>query len=113
MSEKSIIKLKKDSLITENKVKDLINCLKIKFFLFFVIEFSLLLFFWYYLSCFCAVYKNTQVHLIKDTLISFGLSLIYPLLLYLLPGVFRILSLRAKNQNRECLYKISKILQLI
>ena len=59
------------------------------------------------------MYKNTQVHLIKDTLICFGLSLIYPLLLYLLPGVFRIMSLRAKNANRECLYKISKILQLI
>ena len=113
LSEKRIIELKKDSLITENKVKDLINCLKVKFFLFFVIDFPLLLFFWYYLSCFCAVYKNTQVHLIRDTLISFGLSLIYPLLFYLLPGVFRIISLRAKNANRECLYKISKILQVI
>ena len=113
LSEKSIIELKKDSLITENKVKDLINCLKVKFFLFFVIDFPLLLFFWYYLSCFCAVYKNTQIHLIKDTLISFGLSLIYPLLFYLLPGVFRIISLRAKNANREFLYKISKILQVI
>ena len=86
---------------------------KVKFFLFFLIDYFLLLLFWYYLSCFCAVYKNTQVHLIKDTLISFGLSLIYPLLLYLLPGVFRIISLRAKKANRECLYKLSKILQLI
>ena len=113
LSEKSIIELKKNSFITENKVKDLIKCLKIKFILFFIIDYSLLLLFWYYLSCFCAVYKNTQVHLIKDTLICFGLSLIYPLLLYLLPGVFRIMSLRAKNANRECLYKLSKILQLI
>jgi len=113
LSEKNIIELKKSSFITENKVKNLIKCLKVKFFLFFVIDFSLLLLFWYYLSCFCAVYKNTQVHLIKDTLISFGISLIYPLLLYLLPGIFRIKSLRAKNANRECLYKLSKILQLI
>jgi len=113
LSEKNIIELKKDSFITENKVKNLIKCLKVKFFLFFIIDFSLLLLFWYYLSCFCAVYKNTQVHLIKDTLISFGISLIYPLLLYLLPGIFRIKSLRAKNANRECLYKLSKILQLI
>ena len=90
-----------------------INCLKVKFFLFFVIEFSLLLLFWYYLSCFCAVYKNTQIHLIKDTLISFGLSLVYPLLLYLIPGVFRIPALRAKKANMECLYKFSKMLQLI
>ena len=113
MSEKKIIQLKKDPSITKKKVKNLINCLKVKFFLFFEIEFSLFLLFWYYLSCFCAVYINTQVHLIKDALISFGISLIYPLLLYLIPGVFRIISLRSKNANRECLYKLSKMLQLI
>ena len=113
LSERSIIKLKKEAFITEKKISNLINCLKVKFFLFFIIEFSLLLLFWYYLSCFCAVYKNTQIHLIKDTLISFGLSLIYPLLLYLIPGAFRIISLRAKNSKRECLYKSSKMLQLI
>ena len=45
LSEKNIIQLKKDSVITENKVKNLINCLKIKFFLFLEIEFSLLLLF--------------------------------------------------------------------
>ena len=113
LSEKNIIQLKKEAFITEKKVENLIKCLKIKFFLFFIMEFSLLLLFWYYLSCFCAVYKNTQIHLIKDTLISFGLSLIYPLLIYLLPGIFRIISLRAKNANKECLYNLSKILQLI
>ena len=113
LSEKSIIQLKKDPFITEKKVINLINCLKVKFFLFFVIEFTLLLLFWYYLSCFCAVYKNTQIHLIKDTLISFGLSLVYPLLLYLIPGVFRIPALRAKKANKKCLYKFSKMLQLI
>ena len=113
LTERSIVQLKKDAFVTEKKVINLINCLKVKFFLFFVIDFSLLLLFWYYLSCFCAVYKNAQIHLIKDTLISFGLSLLYPLLLYLIPGVFRIMALRAKNANRESLYKISKILQLI
>jgi len=111
LTEKNIIRLKKDTFITEKKVKSLIKCLKIKFFLFFIIEFSLLVLFWYYSSCFCAVYKNTQIHLIKDTLISFGLSLIYPLLIYLIPGAFRIISLRAKKANKEWLYKISKMLQ--
>ena len=113
LSERSIIELKKGAFITEKRIKNLINCLKVKFFFFFIIEFSLFLLFWYYLSCFCAVYKNTQIHLIKDTLISFGISLIYPLLLYLIPGVFRISSLKAKKANKEYLYKISKIFQLI
>ena len=113
LSEKNIILLKKAPFITEKNVVNLIKCLKIKFFVFFIIEFSLLFLFWYYLSCFCAVYINTQTHLFKDTLLSFGLSLIYPLLLYLLPVIFRITSLRAKNGNKECLYNISQILQII
>jgi len=113
LSEKSIIDLKKDAFITGKKVRNLINFLKVKFVLFFIIEFSLLLLFWYFLSCFCTVYKNTQIHLIKDTLISFGLSLLYPLLLYLIPGIFRIPSLRAKRGNSTYLYKISKVFQLV
>ena len=113
LTEKKIIEIKKEPSMTKKKVKNLINCLKIKFFLFFEIEFSFLLLFWYYLSCFCAVYINAQVHLIKDTLISFAISLIYPLFLCLIPGIFRIKSLRSENANRECLYKLSKILQLI
>ena len=78
-----------------------------------MISFLFLAFFWLYLSCFGVIYKNTQVYLLKDTLISFGLSLIYPFFIYLLPGVFRILSLRDKNSKKECLYKISKIIQSI
>ena len=45
LSEKNIIRLKKDIFITEKKVEKLIKCLKIKFFLFLEIEFSLLLLF--------------------------------------------------------------------
>ena len=71
----------------------------------------LLLFFWYYLSCFSAIYKNTQLHLIKDTAISFGLSMIYPFGIYLLPGIVRIPAL--KNNKREKMFMISKILQFL
>ena len=113
LSEKRIIEFKKDRIMTEKKIRNLINCLKVRFVLFFIVEFSLLFLFWYYLSCFRTVYKNTQIHLIKDTLISFGLSLVYPLLLYLIPGLFRIPSLRARRANRTCLYKISKAFHLI
>jgi len=62
---------------------------------------------------FCAIYRNTQFHLLKDTLISYVLSLIYPFGFYLLPGLFRIPALSNNNKNREILYNISKIIQLI
>ena len=77
----------------------------------FYINFLFHILFWFYLTCFCGIYNNTQFHLIKDTLISFGLSLLYPFILYLLPGIFRISSLN--NKNKEYLFKISKIIQLI
>ena len=61
---------------------------------------------------FCAVYINTQFHLLEDCLISFGFSLIFPLGIYLLPGIFRIKALADPKNKKEYLYKFSKILQL-
>ena len=83
----------------------------LSFLLYFIISSIYLFLFWYYLSLFCAIYRNTQKHLIKDTLISFGLSFIEPFFLYLLPGLFRIPSLKNKKEQKTCLYNISKIFQ--
>ena len=82
-----------------------------KLILFFIISFVILSFFWLYLSCFCIVYKNTQIYLLKDALISFGASFISPFILNLLPGMFRIPALKSKN--KEYLYKFSKIIQML
>ena len=82
-----------------------------KLILFFIISFVILSFFWLYLSCFCIVYKNTQIYLLKDALISFGASFISPFFLNLLPGMFRIPALKSKN--KEYLYKFSKIIQML
>ena len=95
------------------KEQNLYKKLKIKFGLYFIISSIILLFFWYYLAMFCAIYQNTQIHLIKDTLISYGLGFIYPFGIYLIPGMFRIPSLADKKNKRECLYNISKLLQII
>ena len=111
LSEKNILEIKREKSNSKEKSIKIIKCLNIKFILFFILLFLFLFLFWYYLSCFCAVYVNTQIHLIKDTLISFSLSLIYPFILNLFPGLFRMPSL--KNSNRELIYKISNIIQLI
>ena len=70
-----------------------------------------LLFFWYYISMFCVIYKNTQIHLLKDTLMSFGFSIIIPFVIYLLPGIFRIFALSNIDKKRVYLYNFSKFLQ--
>ena len=112
-----ILELKSETYNNMNKgikkKREIERCLKIKLILFFIISLILMLFFWYFISCFCAVYKNTQIHLIKDTLISFSLSLFYPIFLCLIPGIFRIPALRAPKQNKEFMYKFSKIIQLL
>ena len=115
LSNKSIIKLKKNK-NKKNVIErgDILNhTLRIKFILYFILSFIFLLFFWYYLSMFGAVYINTQFHLLKDTLVSFGLSLLYPFVLCLLPGLFRIPALSSPKKKREYLFKFSKILQMI
>ena len=61
---------------------------------------------------FCAIYGNTQYHLLKDVLINFGLDLISPLGICLLPVIFRIHSLINPKKRRVYLYKFSKFLQL-
>ena len=110
LTESSIIKFKKTKVDLENKFKSLVSTIKIKFVIFFIINFSFLIFFWYYITCFCGIYRNTQIHLIKDSLISFSTSFIIPFALYLIPGIFRIISINNKNKY---LYEFSKILQLI
>ena len=115
LSESNILKIKKeeDMNAAVQKSKDIQKCIKIKFIIFFIISSILMLFFWYFISCFCAVYNNTQIILFKDTLISFSLSMLYPFGLNLLPGIFRIPSLRAKKKDKQCLYKFSKLIAFI
>ena len=115
LSEKSILDLKKEKnkkLINDNCQK-IEKCLKIKLLIYFILGFLLMLFCWYFISTFCAVYSNTQMILIKNSLISFSLSMIYPCGYALLPGIFRIPALRAKNQDQECIYKLSEKIELI
>ena len=111
-SEKNIIILKKEKNKKE-KASEIIKCLIIKYIFFFIITFLFLLLFWYYLACFCAIYRNTQIHLIKDTMISFSFSLLYPIGINLIPGIFRIPSLNSSKKDKECIYKFSKIIQII
>ena len=79
--------------------------------IFFVLIFIFLLVFWYYLSAFCAVYKNTQKALIYDTIISFvPISLfIFPLIFCFISSAVRYCTLRA-NKNMGCLYNTVQII---
>ena len=104
------LKEKTDIVDMKKEIKRIIKYIKIKSLLLFIFGIILFIAFWYYLSAFCSVYYNTQIPLIKDNFISFFMSMIYPFLLYLIPGIFRFIALRNKN---KCMYIISNFVTTI
>ena len=113
LTEKDIIEKKKSKEANNIKIVKLFKCLHVKFIIFYILSYIFLILFWYYLACFGAVYKNSQIHVFKDTLISFLLSLLYPFGFCLFPGILRLIALRSKKGDKKCLYKSSLLLQLI
>ena len=112
ITQDNIIELKEENTKKlESKYKKLLKVINIKFFLFFIFSYIVLVFFWYYIACFCGIYINTQSHLIKDSVISLITSLLIPFGLSLIPGIFRILSLNVKKPSRKYLYKFSMFLE--
>ena len=108
-----VMKMKKkehDDLII--KIGNVKRCLIIKYIIFYILSFIFLIFFWYYLSAFCAVYKNTQIYIIINTFISFLISIFYVTIYNIIPCILRIISLKTKNSDKKCIYNSSKILQI-
>ena len=93
---------------SRQKIRDTFTCIKRKLVIYFVFTFLFFLVYWYIVAVFCAVYENTQITFIKDSLFSSLFGFIYPFVLYLFPSVFRKLALNCKNNT--CLYKFSGIL---
>ena len=115
LSERNLAELKNEKMnkkLFDKQIK-VQRCLIIKYICYFIISFIFLMFFWYYLSSFCAVYQNSQVYVIKNTFISFIIGLIYPFFINLFPGIFRLYSLNNKKVKKEFIYKISKFLQFL
>ena len=143
LTEKSILEVKNQTMriLAIEKKKSVLKCVIIKFIIFSVLNLILLVAFWYYLTCFNALYENTQVDLIINSVISFALSCLYPFLINIIPAVFRLDSLSSNktqkmnknnkkkktnkysikkatvnnkaNQEGKYVYKVSKWLQLL
>ena len=115
LTEKIILTIKEVKNLDDlnSKKEKVSKTVKAKFTLFFIIGFIILFIFMIYSTCFCGIYINTQIHLIKDSIISYGLSLIYPFCYNLIPGIFRISALRAKKKDKKYLFRFSKFIQII
>ena len=115
LTDKDILEVKNQMTkeLAINMKRQKLKYMKIKFAIFFILNFILLGLFWYYLTCFNAIYKNTQIYLIENTFISFGFSLFYPFIINIFPSIIRSSSINSSEKNNEYCYKISQIVQII
>ena len=92
---------KKKEIIKE--IEDILKKHKIKTIILIIIEFSLMLFFWCYVTAFCHVYSSTQLSWLFDSFLSILSRLCIEILLSLgFAKLYRI----AVEANVKCLYKI-------
>ena len=105
------IKRNKQFKVTEKKKKDVIKEIeeilkkhKIKVIILMIIEVSLMLFFWYYVTAFCHVYTKTQLSWILDSFLSMISRLFFEFIFSLgLAKLYRI----GVEANYYCIYKIA------
>ena len=113
LSDKNIYSIYKEALYNNAKIRatQVRKLLLIKYIIFYVLGFFSTLIFGYYLATFGAVYQNTQFILVKNFLISYAISLVFPFIIILLPSVFRRFAL--KDATRQWMFDLSRILQSI
>ena len=111
LTHQSFMNLRKIKDINKGREKSIwvFKCIKFRIFLYYLFSYIFLILFGYYVGCFCSVFKNTQINIIKSMFASWVLSLVYPFIIYFIAAIFRILALRCKC---KCFYSIAKLLQL-
>ena len=105
LTDKHIYQIK--NLKQPDEKEKILKCIKLKLSGFFVFTFIVFGFYCYAVGAFCAVYQNTQLIFLKDSLFSFLLGLLYPFALYLFPTGLRILSFKFRI---KCMYILSDII---
>jgi hypothetical protein len=113
LTDKHIYKIKEIlKAYKKNLIVMIIKCMYIKLKIFYIFTFIFFVIYWYIISVFCGVYRNTQIHFIKDSIISFSICLVYPLALYFLSASLRIISLRYHKKKLKCLYNLSSMIPI-
>ena len=95
---------------TANRIFEILRKMKIKLIIFYIMVVLISLFYWYFISAFCAVYHNTQGLYIVDCVISFIFFSIDPFIIYALVTLLRVLSFKKiSNKKIKWLYTISRL----
>ena len=112
LTHNSVRKLRKIKDVNYAKTESvcLLRCIKIRITLYYILSFAFLIIFGFYILCFCSVFENTQVDLIKSTFTSWLISLLYPFILCFFTSIFRKAAFKWENR---CLYAVKLILQFL
>ena len=106
LSRNELFKIKKEKqlcIAIKNKIKT-------KNIILFAVSMILVVFSWYYVSAFCAVFKNFQGYYLINILLSFIICNIWTCFTSLIAPVLRKFSL---SYNSPCVFKASKIIAYI
>jgi hypothetical protein len=110
LEQEELLKNNKEYKVSEKKkleiqknIEKILKCLKIKIIVFFILEFLINLFFYYYIIAFCHVYKSTQISWLLDSLYSYFLSFIITLCISFVFSILYKLSIKFKI---KILYKV-------
>ena len=96
--------------LAKQKSVCVLRCIKLRIFLYYILSFVFLIIFGFYVLCFCSIFENTQIILVKSTFTSWAISLIYPFAICFITSIFRSWALCCKS---KCLYIVKQLLQLL
>ena len=84
----------------------------IKYIIFAFVNICIFAFSWIYLSCFCVVLKHSFIYLLINTIICIIAASLYQFVFCFIPTLLRYYALWDLAKDRECIYKISRIVQI-
>ena len=87
----------------QQNIDKILKCLKLKIYIFIILESLISLFFYYYIIAFCHVYHNTQISWLLDSVSSYILSF---LITISISFIFSIIYKFAIKYKIKILYKI-------
>ena len=112
LTHNSVRKLRKinDVNLAQTKSVSILRCTKARIIIYYILSLFFLIIFGFYVLCFCAVFENTQIELVKSTFTSWLMSLFYPFIICLITSIIRKLSFSC---NSKCLYFVKRIMEYL
>ena len=102
-----LIKREKNNDTFRIEVVKVLKNMKRKYLIFIILNYIVIIFFWYFLSTFCNVYHNSQLDWFYGSLITFAVIEILPFIFCLFISAMRFLGLKCKMEGA---YRLSQCL---